>query len=72
MTVSIAGLVGLLFTTTGALLILLYLVQTPQFAKQWLSPEGREAFAKHQRRLVAGVGLLAAWIALQYVAVILS
>jgi hypothetical protein len=72
MTVSIAGMVGMLFTTTGALLILLYLVQTPQFARQWLSPEGQKAFARHQRRLVVGVGLLAAWITMQYVAFLFS
>lgn len=72
MTVSIADMVGMLFTTTGALLILLYLVQTPQFARQWLSAEGQKAFARHQRRLVLGVGLLAAWIAMQYLALLLS
>ena len=72
MTFSIANIVGMFLTAAGALLILLYLVQTPQFAKQWLSPEGQEAFARHQRRLVAGVGLLVAWIVMEYVAVILS
>jgi hypothetical protein len=56
----------------GALLILMYLVQTPQFAREWLSPDGQKAFARHQRRLVLGVGLLVAWIVLEYVAVILS
>jgi hypothetical protein len=72
MAVSIASMVGMLFTTTGALLIFLYLVQTPQFAREWLSPEAQKAFARHQRRLVLGVGLLVAWIAMQYIALILS
>ena len=72
MTVSIASLVGMLLTTTGALLILLYLVQTPQFARQWLNADGQKAFARHQRRLVVGVGLLAAWIVMQYLSFILS
>lgn len=72
MTVSIANIVGMFFTTTGALLIFLYLVETPKFAREWLSPEGQKAFARHRRLLVLGVGLLVAWIVMQYVAVILS
>lgn len=72
MTVSIANIVGMFFTTTGALLIFLYLVETPKFAREWLSPEGQKAFARHRRLLVLGVGLLVAWIVMQYVALILS
>jgi hypothetical protein len=72
MTLSIANIVGMFFTTTGALLIFLYLVETPKFAREWLSPEGQKAFARHRRLLVLGVGLLVAWIVMQYVAVILS
>jgi hypothetical protein len=71
-TFSIANMVGMFLTAVGALLILMYLVQTPQFAREWLSPDGQKAFARHQRRLVLGVGLLVAWIVLEYVAVILS
>jgi hypothetical protein len=72
MTVSIANIVGMFFTTTGALLILLYLVETPKFAQEWLSPEGQKAFARHRRLLIVGVGLLVAWIVLQYVSLLLS
>ncbi|HJS37305.1 MAG TPA: hypothetical protein VJ789_04140 [Burkholderiales bacterium] len=72
MTLSIANIVGMFFTTAGALLIFLYLVETPKFAREWLSPEGQKAFARHRRLLVLGVGLLVAWIVMQYVAVILS
>jgi len=72
MTVSIANIVGMFFTTTGALLIFLYLVETPKFAREWLSPEGQQAFARHRRLLLVGVGLLVAWIVLQYVSLILS
>ena len=72
MTASLANIVGMFFTTAGALLILLYLVETPKFAKEFLSPEGQQAFARHRRLLVVGVGLLVAWIVMQYVAVILS
>jgi hypothetical protein len=72
MTASLANIVGMFFTTAGALLILLYLVEMPKFAKEFLSPEGQQAFARHRRLLIAGVGLLVAWIVMQYVAVILS
>ena len=40
-------------------------------ADSWQSPEGRVAYAHHQRRLTVGVGLLAAWLLIQGVAVIL-
>jgi multisubunit Na+/H+ antiporter MnhB subunit len=72
MTVSIAEIAGMFFTTTGALLIFLYLVETPKFAREWLSPEGQQAFARHRRLLLVGVGLLVAWIVLQYISLILS
>jgi hypothetical protein len=72
MTLSILNMVGMFFTTAGALLIFLYLVETPKFAKEWLSPEGQKAFARHRRLLVLGVGLLVAWIVMQYVELILS
>ncbi|HEX5091967.1 MAG TPA: hypothetical protein VFV84_04675 [Burkholderiales bacterium] len=71
MTISILNLVGMFFTTVGALLIFLYLMEMPQFARQYLSPEGQKAFARHRRMLVLGVGLLAAWIVLQYLEAIL-
>ena len=63
---------GLFLTTVGALLIFLYLWKAPRFAEDWLSPEGKIAYEKHRRLLIIGVGLLAAWLLLQYVAVILT
>lgn len=71
MTVSILNLVGMFLTVVGALLIFLYLSRTPEFARQWLNNEGQRAFARHQRLLTVGVGLLAAWIILQYLELIL-
>jgi hypothetical protein len=64
--------VGLLATTIGALLIFLYLWKSPRFAEDWLSPEGKLAYAKHRRLLTISVGLLAAWLLLQYLSVILT
>jgi hypothetical protein len=62
---------GLFATTVGALLIFLYLWKSPRFAEEWLTPEGKRAYAKHRRLLIIGVGLLAAWLVVDYLAVIL-
>jgi hypothetical protein len=64
--------VGLLATTIGALLVFLYLWKSPRFAEEWLSPEGKVAYEKHRRLLTISVGLIAAWLLLQYVAVLLT
>lgn len=63
--------VGLFLTSTGALLIFMYLWRSPQFAKTWLTPEGQKAYASHRRLVIAGVGMLVVWILMQYLAVIL-
>jgi len=70
-TVWILETVGLLVTTVSVLLILLYLWNSPRFADVWLSPDGQLAYAKHRRRLIVSVGLLALWLLVQYLAVIL-
>jgi uncharacterized membrane protein len=63
--------VSLLATTVAALLIFLYLWKAPRIADAWQTAEGRAAYARHHRRLILGVGLLAAWLVVQGVAVIL-
>jgi len=67
----ILNTVGLFLTTTGALLIFLYLWRSSRFAKEWLTPEGQDAYARHRRLVIAGVGMLAVWILMQYLVVIL-
>lgn len=69
--ISVLNVVGLYLITVGALLIFLYLWSAPRFADEWLPPAGKQAYAKHRRLLTMGVGLLAASILLQYLAVIL-
>ena len=64
------GTVSLYATTFGALLIFLYLSKTPQSAEHWQSPEGKVAYAKHRRMLLAAVGLLSGWLVIQDLAVI--
>lgn len=65
------GTVSLYATTFGALLIFLYLTHTPRSAEDWQSPEGKVAYAKHRRMLLAAVGLLASWLVVQDLALIL-
>ena len=63
--------VSLIATTVAALLIFLYLWKSPRLADAWQTPEGREAYALHQRRLMLSVGLLAAWLLIQGFAAVL-
>ncbi|GAC1460474.1 MAG: hypothetical protein PVSMB6_20580 [Steroidobacteraceae bacterium] len=67
----ILGSVSLFATTVGALLIFLYLCNTPASAENWQSPEGKIAYPKYRRMLIVSVGLLAGWLLIQYLAVIL-
>jgi len=67
----ILGSVSLLVTTVGALLIFLYLCNTPASVDAWQSHEGRLSYSKYRRMLIISVGLLAAWLLVQYLAVIL-
>ena len=67
----ILGSVSLFATTAGTLLIFLYLCNTPSSAEAWQSPEGKIAYPKYRRGLIISVGLLAAWLLVQNLAVIL-
>jgi hypothetical protein len=62
--------IGLYATTVGALLIFLYLLKSPRFAEEWLSPEGKKAYAKHRRLLIIAMGLITVWLAIEYLATI--
>jgi len=66
----ILNTVGLFLTTAGALLIFLYLWRSPRFAEEWLTPQGKHAYAQHRRLLIAAVGLLAVWLVIQYLGII--
>src|SRR5262249_1773085 len=60
--------VGLYATTVGALLIYMHLRRPLPI--QILNTEERTAYERHQRRLRLGVGLLAAWLLIQDIALI--
>ena len=65
------GTVSLYATTFGALLIFLYLSNSPRSAEIWQSAEGKLAYAKHRKMLLAAVGLLSGWLIIQDLALIL-
>lgn len=67
----VLGSVSLLATTIGALLVFLYLCNTPASVDAWQSPESKVAYPKHRRMLLVSVGLLAGWLLIQYLAIIL-
>jgi len=71
MTTWILNTTGLLMTSIGAMMILLYLWKAPRFADAWLSPEGKLAYIKHRRLLIIGFACLAAWPLVQYLSIIL-
>ena len=62
---------SLFITTIGVLLIFLYLWKAPRFAADSLPPEEKRAYDRHRRGLVAGVGLLAAWLLIQDIAILM-
>ena len=62
---------GLFVTTAGALLIFLYLSHGPRFVERFQTPEDKQAYQRHHAQLMIGVGLLAAWLLVQDLALIL-
>jgi hypothetical protein len=71
MTSWILNSASLFATTVGALLIFLYLVKSPRIVEDSLSPEVRPIYLRHQKLLTISVGLLSAWLLVQYLALIL-
>ena len=69
MTAWILNTASLFVTTIGVLLIFLYLYNAPRFAG--LPPEDRLAYERHRKGLVIGVGLLAAWLLVQDIAILM-
>lgn len=61
----------LFVTTVGALLIFVSLYKAPRFSEVSLTAEEKRAYAKYQRQVIVGVGLLAAWLVIQDLAFIL-
>lgn len=63
--------VGLFATTAGALLMFLYLWQSPSLADDATAPDVKRAYEKHRRLVMVGVGLLALSFVIQYIGVLI-
>jgi len=67
----ILSTVSLLAITVGTLLIWLYLWMGRRVGEGGQSLESQRDYARHRRLLLVSVGLLAAWLLVQYLAAIL-
>ena len=65
------NIIGLFLVTVGALLMFLHFRNAPTFATQLSDDDARRAYEKHRRQSVIAMGLIAAWMVLQYVGLIL-
>ena len=72
MTAWLLNEIGLLMTTIGALMMFLYLSPEPTFASAMQPQESKQGFLKYQRQARFGVGLLAAWLVLQDLAILFT
>jgi hypothetical protein len=66
----VLNVIGLFAVTTGALLMFLYLREAPKFAAQLTTDEAKREYEKHRRLSMIAMGLLAAWLVIQYVGLI--
>lgn len=71
MTNWILNAAGLFLTMTGALLMYLYLRQTPHLAKNASPADVKRAYEKDRHLLLIGVGLIGAWCVVQYIGVLI-
>jgi hypothetical protein len=67
----VLNIIGLFLVTVAALLMFLHFRNAPSFAPQLPSDEARKAYEKHRRQSVLAMGLVAAWLVLQYVGLII-
>ncbi len=63
----ILNAIGLFAVTTGALLMFLYFRNAPTYAPELPTPEAKRAYEKHRRLSSIAMGLLAAWLVIQYI-----
>ena len=63
--------IGLFAVTAGALLMFLHFRNAPKFAPQLPTPEAKLAYEKHQRRSMIAMGLIAAWLVIEYIGLLI-
>jgi hypothetical protein len=64
--------VGLFAVTAGALLMFLSLRSAPKFVNELTSDEAKRAYEKHRRLTIVAVGLIAAWLVVQYIGLLFT
>jgi hypothetical protein len=64
--------VGLFAVTAGALLMFLSLRNAPKFVHELSSDEAKRAYEKHRRLTIVAVGLIAAWLVVQYIGLLFT
>ena len=63
--------IGLFATTAGALLVLLFLIPPPTYAKEFRTPEARRAYEVHRKQVIIAVALICLWFVVQDIAFLL-
>ena len=63
---------GLSAVTSGALLMFLSLRNSPKFVHELTSDEAKRAYEKHRRLSIVAIGLIAAWLVVQYVGLLFT
>jgi hypothetical protein len=64
--------IGLFAVTAGALLMFLGFRSAPKFANELTSDEAKRAYEKHRRLSIVAMGLMAAWLVVQYVGLLFT
>jgi hypothetical protein len=67
----VLNIIGLFLVTVGALLMFLHFRNAPNFAPELRTPEAQRAYEKHRRLSTVAMGLIAAWMVLQYVGLLI-
>ena len=73
MTISwVLNAVGLFAVTAGALLMFLSFRRAPRFVAELQTEEAKRAYEKHRRLSIIAMGLIAAWLVIQYVGLLFT
>lgn len=67
----VLNILGLFLVTAGALLMFLHFRNAPRFVMELSTPEAKQAYERHRRQSVVAMGLIAAWLVLQYVGLLI-
>ncbi|MBI1942332.1 MAG: hypothetical protein HYS35_01600 [Betaproteobacteria bacterium] len=63
--------IGLFAVTVGALLLFLHFRNAPRQIAESPTPEAQRAYEKHRRLSMIAMGLIAAWLVIQYIGLLI-